>query len=214
MTMPAKQRKSGTRPRSGTRDRILAAAAKTLSAKGYSETRLSDIAEVAEIRPPAIYHYFDSTEALISEVMVVGQLRLRDHVESALANVPAQDDPVARIRAAVRAHLEVELRLSDFATAVTRNIGQLPDDIQDRLRADGIEYITLWRRLLEDARAVGAIRPGLDLRTARMLVMGALNWTPEWWNPRQGSLDELIATAQSLILHGLGIPAAQHAQDG
>jgi TetR/AcrR family transcriptional regulator, cholesterol catabolism regulator len=39
---------------------------------------------------------------------------------------------------------------------------------------------------------------------ARMLVLGALNWAAEWWNPRRGSLDAVVRTAQSLVRHGLG----------
>jgi AcrR family transcriptional regulator len=194
---------------SATRERILAAAARILSAKGYSETRLSDIAASAELRAPAVYYYFDSREALIAEVMAVGQRRLREHVESALTGLPPTTAPMDRIAAAVQAHLQVELQLSDFATAVTRNIGQLPDEVRDRLRAEGAEYIGLWRGLLDAARRAGVMRPDLDLRAARMLVMGALNWTTEWWNPEHGSLAAVVQTAQSLVRHGLGFPAPQ-----
>lgn len=190
----------------GTRDRILSAAARILSERGYSETRLSDIAASADVRPPAVYYYFRSREELIAEVMAVGQQRLREHVESALAALPPGADPMDRICAAVRAHLQVELQLSDFATAVTRNRGQLPGAVRDRLHADGVEYLALWRRLLEQARTAGVIRPDLDLGAARMLVMGALNWTPEWWNPKHGPLSGIIATAESLVRNGLGTP--------
>jgi hypothetical protein len=44
-----------------------------------------------------------------------------------------------------------------------------------------------------------------------MLILGALNWAAEWWNPRRGSLDIVVRTAQSLVRHGLGIP--QTAED-
>lgn len=191
---------------SATRERILAAAARILSERGYSHTRLSDVAAAAGLRTPALYYYFSSREVLISEVMAVGQLRLREHVERELAYLPAGTRPMDQIAAAVRAHLEVELQLSEFATAVTRNIGQLPDSVRGPLRAASAEYIALWRRLLESARDHGEIRPELDLRAARMLVMGALNWTPEWWNPRLGPLEGVIETAQSVVRHGLGTP--------
>jgi AcrR family transcriptional regulator len=187
-----------------TRDRILSAAAEVLSRRGYSETRLSDIAELAEVRAPAVYHYFPSREALIAEVMSVGQQRLREHVEKALAELPQQADPMERICAAVAAHLQVALGLSEFATAVTRNLGQLPEDIRRLLRAETATYMDLWRTLLDDARRAGAIRPDLELRAARMLVIGALNWAPEWWDPRQGELTTVISTAQSLVRMGLG----------
>jgi hypothetical protein len=36
-----------------------------------------------------------------------------------------------------------------------------------------------------------------------MLVLGALNWAAEWWNPRRGSLEIVVRSAQSLVRHGL-----------
>lgn len=211
MASPRKANDEDAAKSSKTRERILTAAAKVLTLKGYSETRLSDIADVAELRAPAVYYYFASREALIAEVMAVGQHRLREHVESALSTLPDDTDPMDRICAAVQAHLQVELDLSDFATAVTRNLGQLPDEARSRLRAEGGEYIALWRQLLEQARAAGAVRADLDLRAARQLIMGALNWMPEWWNPQHGSLSNVIATAQSLVRHGLGHVASEPA---
>lgn len=193
-----------------TRERILVAAARVLSLKGYSETRLADIAELAELRSPAIYHYFGSREALIAEVMAVGQRRLREHVEDALCAHMAATERIFR---AIRAHLQVELELSEFATAVTRNLGQLPDEARGHLREEGGEYIQLWRNLLEEAWRAGAIRADLDLGAVRMLIMGALNWTTEWWNPEQGPLSTVIDTAQSLVCHGLGFATSHDVDD-
>lgn len=32
-----------------------------------------------------------------------------------------------------------------------------------------------------------------------MLVLGALSWTVEWWDPRRTSLDAIVSAAQTLI---------------
>jgi hypothetical protein len=68
----------------------------------------------------------------------------------------------------------------------------------------------MWRKLLQDADNAGLLRPGLDPMSARMMVLGALNWAAEWWNPRRGSIEVMVRTAQSLVRHGLGTtpPAA------
>jgi AcrR family transcriptional regulator len=193
-----------TAPRGiATRERILAAAAQVLSSKGYAGARQAEIAKVAGVHAPAVYYYFDSHEALISEVMAVGQSRLREHVQQALAALADDTDPMERICHAVAAHLEVALDLSPFATAVTRNLGQLPDSIRQRLRDESGAYVELWRNLLSDAKAAGLLCDGIDPRAARMLLMGALNAAPEWFNPGQGSLADLIHTAQTLVRNGL-----------
>jgi AcrR family transcriptional regulator len=200
---------SPTRDRGdATRQRILTAAATVLSTKGYAATRLSDIAAEADVRTPGVYYYFASRDELIAEVMRVGQRRVREHVESALASVPDDAGPRERIRVAVEAHLRVELELSEFATAVTRNTSQLTEQVRGAQQAESDRYHRMWRTLLETARSEGLLLPDLDLGIARMLVIGALNWTPEWWRTSTDSIDVLVATAQSIVCAGLfGIPA-------
>ena len=191
-----------TRPRN-TRDQILAAAAQALSRKGYAQFRLSDVAEIVGVRQTAVYHYFDSREALVAEVMATGQQLVREHVESALKELGPGASPMQRITTAMEEHLRVELELSDFATAITRNRGQLPPPMQELVRKESVDYIEIWRGLLEDAQRAGDIPPSVDLRATRMLLIGALNGVAEWFNPDAGSLESVVAAAKHLLVGGL-----------
>jgi TetR/AcrR family transcriptional regulator, cholesterol catabolism regulator len=186
-----------------TRERILNAAAHVLSRKGYAGTRLSDVADQAEVQAPAIYYYFPSREALVEEVMWTGIARMREHVGQVLAALPAGTGPIERIDAAVAEHLRYELDISDYTTAAIRNAGQVPDYIRTRCSAEAARYGEIWRKLLQDTVQAGLLRSDLDPMAARMLVLGALNWAAEWWNPRRGSLDTIVRTAQSLVRNGL-----------
>lgn len=175
-----------------------------LAGKGYSATRLADVAEVAGLQAPAIYYYFTSREELVAEVMRAGAARAEQHVRQALDRLPPGTTGLDRICVAVEAHLRVLLELSDYATASIRNTGQLPAAIEREQRAAHRAYGALWRQLLTEAERAGQLRPGIDLRAARMLVIGALNWTPQWWDPDRGPLEQVISTAQRMVRHGLG----------
>ena len=188
-----------------TRERILDAAAHVLSRKGYAGTRLSDVADQAEIQAPAIYYYCPSRDDLIEEVMWSGIAHMREHMTRVLAALPPHADPLDRIDAAVEAHLRYCLEISDYTTASIRNAGQVPENIAIRYAAEASQYGDMWRKLLQDADNAGLLRPDLDPMAARMMVLGALNWAAEWWNPRRGSLDTVVRTAQSLVRHGLGV---------
>lgn len=190
-------------PRSdATRRRILDAAAAALSDHGYAGARLSDIAERASVRPPAIYYYYDSRDALIAEVLGMGQHLVREHVAAALALLPSTANHLDRICTATEAHLRIELELSTYATAVIRNTHHVPSSALDAAQMENDRYQDLWRDLLTEAMADGEIRTDLDLSMARMLVIGALNWAAEWWID-DASLEDLIRTARTMVRRGL-----------
>jgi TetR/AcrR family transcriptional regulator, cholesterol catabolism regulator len=189
-----------------TRSRILNAAAHVLSVKGYAGTRLSDVAEYAELQAPAIYYYFPSREDLIEEVMYAGIADMRRHLQAALDALPPETSPIDKILAAVEAHLRHELELSDYASASIRNAGQMPERLRARQLKEEVAYGRIWRRLFDEARADGQLRDDLDARLAQLLVIGALNWCAEWFDPRRSSVDTVVSNAQVLVRNGLSAP--------
>jgi TetR/AcrR family transcriptional regulator, cholesterol catabolism regulator len=186
-----------------TRARILDAAARVLSANGYAGLRLSDVAGEAEIQAPHIYYYYASRDELIEEVMWTGIADMREHVLATLSELPDDTAAIDRLLAAAEAHLRHALEISDYTTASIRNAGQVPSSIRERQIVEEERYGEVWRRLINDLAREGRLRPDLDLYIAQMLVLGALNWAVEWWNPRRGSLEAVVASAQSFIRHGI-----------
>ncbi|MDO3142036.1 TetR family transcriptional regulator [Mycobacteroides abscessus subsp. massiliense] len=190
-----------------TRSRILDAAAQVLSTRGYAGLRLVDVASVAELQAPAIYYYFPSRDDLVEEVMWAGIADMRKHVAKVLDDLPDGTLPLERLLAAAEAHLLHELELSDYTTASIRNAGQIPLKIRKRQIREEEQYGDMWRKLINDIARERSLRPELDLYIAQMLVLGALNWAVEWWNPRRGSVEAVVATAQSMIRYGLASEA-------
>jgi TetR/AcrR family transcriptional regulator, cholesterol catabolism regulator len=192
-----------------TRSRILNSAAHVLSVKGYAGTRLSDVADYAELQAPAIYYYFPSREDLIEEVMYAGIADMRRHLQAALDALPPETSAIDKILAAVEAHLRHELELSDYASASIRNAGQMPEHLRARQLKEEEAYGRIWRRLFDAARADGQLRDDLDARLAQLLVIGALNWCAEWFDPRRSSVDTVVSNAQVLVRNGLSaVPPA------
>ncbi|PKV97239.1 TetR family transcriptional regulator [Amycolatopsis echigonensis] len=201
---------SGDRERKSdrTRRRILDAAADLLSRKGFDGTRVSEIAALAQLRVPAVYYYFDSREAILEEVVNIGDRMAVDNVRARLAALPPEATAMDRICAAYAGHLEMVLKESAYTAAAMRTLGQLPPDIRARQLEHQRETGQLWRDLIQAGVDDGEIDPGLDPRAARMFLLGAVNWATEWWNPERGSLDDILATAQRLIRNALSGPGA------
>ncbi|WP_420605511.1 TetR/AcrR family transcriptional regulator [Novosphingopyxis sp.] len=163
---------------------------------------MSDIANIAEVQPAALYYHFPSKEALIEEVVTLGQRRVLDNV-ARLAGASTGLSVLDRIRLAIRAHLEITLRDCDFASASIRTLGQLPADIRERQLVEQRRYGDFWRQLIAEGIGNGEIKRDVPASALRMLALGALNWMPEWWDPGQGSIEDIITAAQAVIVDGL-----------
>jgi TetR/AcrR family transcriptional regulator, cholesterol catabolism regulator len=201
-TMAASTTSSAKTKSERTRERILDAAAAAFRERGFAATRLSDIAERAELQTPSLYYHFASKEQLIEEVLALGVVRTFEHVKQRVAEVPA-DDPIGRLRAAIDAHIEMVLKTGNYSTANLRLYGQMPKEIRDRLQRTQRRVGRYWHQLLKDAQDAGAIRADLDLSATRMLILGALNWTAEWFRAGELSPQELAEQANAIVLDGL-----------
>lgn len=186
-----------------TRGRILDAAAVVFREQGYAHARLSDIADRAGIQTGSLYYHFESREALVAEILHLGIATAWQQVRDAVDALPATSTHVARLDAALRAHTLAVLEISAYASAQARIVGQVPADVRDVHAVELRAYGEYWSGLFEAARAAGQLRDELDLFTTRMLVLGALNWTAEWFDPQRADAATVAAEAAALVLHGI-----------
>jgi AcrR family transcriptional regulator len=187
-----------------TRQRILDAAAKVFRDQGYANARLSDIAELAGMQAGSLYYHFDGREELVAEILRLGIETSWQHVRDALELLPEDASPLDRVAAAIRAHTLSVLKISDYASAQARIVGQVPAEVLKGHLADQRRYGNYWNTLIQSAVDAGELRPDIDLFVARMLVLGALNWTAEWYRPSRARPAEAIAEeAVALFLRGL-----------
>ncbi|HEX6391791.1 MAG TPA: TetR family transcriptional regulator, partial [Solirubrobacteraceae bacterium] len=145
-----------------TRERILDAAAACFRERGFAATRLSDIADRAELQTPSLYYHFASKEELIEEVLALGVTRTFARVQESVAAAPA-GDPLARLGAAIQAHLLMVIETGNYSAANLRLYGQMPDDIRKRLERTQRKVGRYWNELLVEAQRAGALRKDLDL---------------------------------------------------
>ena len=203
----ARPRIRATQKSAQTCQRLVDAAANVFRAKGYAGARLVDIADLAEMQVPGVYYYFASKDDLVEAVLREGVAKAHAFVEERVAAVPVGRPALDRLRAAIEAHVLVVLEIGDYTSANIRIFGQLPDDIRRRHLAQQRSYGDLWRNVLEEAQAAGELREDLDLSVVRMLVLGALNWTVEWFRPGAQSAAEVARNATTMICEGVGVRA-------
>lgn len=187
-----------------TRARILDAAAYVFRRRGYALARLSDIARRAGVRTSNIYYYFDSREEIVSEVLRVANERTRESVASAIAALPTEADASQRLVAAIHGQFRVALADDDYTCAHMRIFDQIPDRLKQHFRRVLDEHNRVWHELLIDAKAEGAVDEGFNVSVLRLLMLGMINWSIEWYRPGRLTIDEVADQAARLVFNGIG----------
>ena len=119
-------------------------------------------------------------------------------------NMPADAPPYERIRAAVDAHLTTLLKHGDYTSANISIFTQIPEEIRQRQIPKRDAFSALWRRILSRAQKAGALRDDVDLSMVRMLLLGALNWSVEWYKPGKTSIHAMADHVCLMLLEGIG----------
>jgi AcrR family transcriptional regulator len=188
------------------RTEICRTAAQIFRDRGFDATSVSDVARALGMTKAGLYHYFESKEALLFEIMSYGLDRVRDEV---VVPVRAVRDPEERLRQIVMRHACIATRGRGAVTQLNDEIRALPASarrqIEERMRL----YVDLVRTTLLELKAAGRLRE-VDPTVATFSLIGMILWLPRWFRQDGRLTQEQVAREiAKMALGGLLRPAPQ-----
>jgi AcrR family transcriptional regulator len=182
-------------------ERILDAATRVFSTKGYHGTLVDEIALEAETSKGGVYFHFPNKQAIFLALFDRLSAMLRERVEAAVAG---QADPIARAEAALKVVL--------FTFAGHRRLARLfmvealgsGPEFNVRMVQIRAAFADLIRAHLDEAVAAGAIPP-IDTATAATAWFGAINEVITHWavSDAPARLEDTYPTIRALLLRGV-----------
>lgn len=196
MAEPAKK----TAEEPGTRELILSSAAVLFREQGYAAVSLRGIAKTAGMTTGSLYYYFASKEEIVREILEQGHrhvLRVvRANIEALGAGAPAENI----LRTAIRTHVECLFGEDSFPAANIRIFAHVPPEIRTPSLAVRHDYERYWIALLDDCGVTEVAGREVDPAVLSNLLLGAMNWSLEWFRPGRHSVDEVVETLALLLL--------------
>ena len=183
------------------RPALLAAAARLFRRQGFDATSTRDIAAAVGMHSGSPFYHFKSKSALLCTVMEEGMQAAIARQKAALQAVPPSPEPaLAQLRQLIRAHFDtLHGRGNDFVPVMLYEHRSLTNLQRVSLSKLQHEYEAAWTPVLEALHASGRLRAPVKL--SRLLILGALSWSVQWFSPKKGaSLDELTDAAMALFL--------------
>lgn len=161
---------------------ILLISAQLFSQKGYEKTSLREIAEQAGISKSTLYCYMKNKHDLLyiimSELMEFGIAGLR---EIGGMSVSIEE----KVRLSIHHHLSAyEIFPSGNAVILYEKTDWLPSNLRRKIKSKFKTYISLWDKLIDEAKTSGVVRPDLDPKILVWSILGMCNWIYKWYSEK------------------------------
>jgi TetR/AcrR family transcriptional regulator len=178
---------------------ILRAAGREFRAHGFGETGMRDIAEAAELSPANLYNYFNGKNDILFFCQDSSLDRMIEALEKARRMRAAAS---AKLRMVMISHLRCLLdEVEGSAAHLLTNA--LPPPKQHYLVAKRDRYELGVRNLIASGMQTGEFVPGDTALMARA-ILGALNWTVQWFRADgQRSAEEIAEAMADYLIRGL-----------
>jgi AcrR family transcriptional regulator len=185
----------------GKKETILKAAARVFADKGFLRTNIIDIGEACGASKSRMYHYFESKEALLAQLLISNVETLHAQVGAAIAEVPPGP---ARLRRLIEAHVRQYVESFAEHKLLLAEPGNLKPEDRARLVEGEDRLVALMTSVLREV-APARLAKAADARVHAMLVYGMLNWTFTWYKPGGAVSPAALADRiYAMAMHGLG----------
>ncbi len=214
--MPPPRRRTRGRPRDEShaarrRDEILATATRLFAAHGYRNLDVQRVADELGIGKGTVYRHFPTKQALFLAAVDRGMRRLTDRADTIRTEHP---DPLDRMRAAIRAHLEFFAGNPDLVELFIQERAEFRDRQTPTYFVYRGRRMRMWKDLLHRLIAAGRIRrvpvERITLVVGDVLygMMFTNYFAPRRRSPRRQA-DDIIDIVFHGILTGQAAPASR-----
>jgi TetR/AcrR family transcriptional regulator, cholesterol catabolism regulator len=169
------------------RDEIVAAATERFGRDGYEHTKWADIARDVGVGPTALYHYFESKQHCLYEIM---DEAIEDFRARFVAITAGERDPATALAAVMADAFELSeqdvlrnrVLVAEQGLLSSPSTAQREEQARQAARARTRDLEFAWASFLSAAMREGAI-PQSDPRLLTRAVLGLYNSIWHWYRP-------------------------------
>jgi TetR/AcrR family fatty acid metabolism transcriptional regulator len=154
------------------RDRILRAAVKIFSRKGFFNSKVSEIARAAEVADGTIYLYFRNKDDLLISLF---EEKMGEVVADVRRRIAAGGNALEKLRIFIENHMDLLERESGLVEVIQVELRQSTKFLKDYTPVKFFEYLEVISDILEEGKGEGILRPDLNVSIARRAIFGAID---------------------------------------
>jgi len=155
------------------RQRILEGALRAFAEKGFYNTKVSEIANEADVADGTIYLYFKNKDDLLISLFEDRMEWIIDRLQKELVEV--EGGVVEKVRRFVELHFQLAIENPDLAEFITVELRQSAKFIKEYDNPKFGDYLGLLNSLIEEGQAEGHFGSDLEARLVSRAFFGALD---------------------------------------
>lgn len=158
---------------------IVRVAASLFASQGASRVSMSEIAEVAGIAKPTLYHYFSTRDEII---VAIHEDSYAIMFGKAQARTAANCSPEEHIQGVILDTFELVDSRPGYSRVIFEQIRYLAPDYRRKVRDNQKNYQRYVEDVLERGISSGAFKD-TDVHVAGLALFGMINWAHQWYSP-------------------------------
>lgn len=182
-------------------DRILEAALAVFAEKGFFVSRISDIADRANVADGTVYLYFKNKDEILATAISTAFETFMNNARTELEKIA---DPVERLRKLARLHLEALGGNRNAAIVFQMELRQ-STRLSEFSHQHLVEYFSLVRAAIQQGQQLGAFRKDLPDKIAANCFFGALDEMVTSWvlSEHEFPLASAAEAVVDILLNGM-----------
>lgn len=179
---------------------IIQAAAQIFRLKGYDGTSMQDIADAVNLQKASLYHHISGKQEILVSILDQALDLLIADLEGVIRG---NSSPAEQLRQAMLLYVTRLTEQADLAGVLLMEHRSLDDDRRAAHIARRDRFESMWRGIIQGGVKAGEFREQ-DPRITTFALLGVLNWTITWFDPKGKYAAEQIADLYAgLFLNGL-----------
>jgi len=152
------------------RNVILDAALRTFARRGYTDTKVAEIASEASVAEGTLYNYFQSKEELLLALFDEKWGGIIDEIKKKISRLDDPNDKLKAVFSLVVMMFKKNRHLAElFMVDMKQSSIFLTNYTINRI----VEFLNIIEEILEEGKRKGIYRKDLDARVAKMVIFGA-----------------------------------------
>jgi TetR/AcrR family fatty acid metabolism transcriptional regulator len=183
--------------------KILQAAIKVFSEKGFYNSRVSEIAKEANVADGTIYLYFKNKDDILISLFEEEFGKIVQNMRAALEK---DQDALQKIKRFAITHLSIVSKQQELGEVMGVEVRQSSKFMKEYINKPFIEYLNIIRSVVTEGQEKGLIRKDLTPGIMKRAFFGALDEMARYWvlsTQKKHSIDDAALQISDVFIRGM-----------